>query len=74
MVVLRPAYAWDCPDCGRENFCRGMIPDLPEDELEALRKEQGIEPWEEGDFVMMPEQVQCQHCHAVFDATHLKDA
>lgn len=23
-VELRPAYAWDCEDCGRENFHRGM--------------------------------------------------
>jgi hypothetical protein len=42
--------------------------------LEALRAEEGIQPWEEGDFVMMPEEVQCTHCKLTFAATHLKDA
>lgn len=74
MVVMRPAFAWDCPECGCENFARGMVPDLPEEQLVAMRDEQGIEPWEDGDFVMMPERVKCDHCGAVHEATHFKDA
>lgn len=24
---LHPAYQWDCPNCGRENFERVVVPD-----------------------------------------------
>jgi hypothetical protein len=74
MVVLRPAYSWDCPDCDRENFCRGIVPEFSEEELAEMRAEQGVQPWEEGDFLMMPDSVECEHCHAVFETTHFKDA
>ena len=74
MVNLRPAYVWDCPECGIENFCRGIVPEMSDEDLEELRSEQGIQPWEDGDFVMMPDEVQCEACNRVFTAQHLKDA
>ena len=27
-IRLRPAYSWDCPNCGREVFTRGIVPDM----------------------------------------------
>ena len=74
MVILRPAYVWDCPDCDRENFARGVVPEMSEDALARLRLEHGIQPWEEGDFVMMPKTVTCTECGAVFACAHFKDA
>lgn len=74
MVVLRPAYAWDCEDCGRENFARGIVPEFSADDLQAMRDEQGVQPWEDGEFVMMPDEVKCGFCGAIFATAHCKDA
>ncbi|RIK84349.1 MAG: hypothetical protein DCC68_01320 [Planctomycetota bacterium] len=74
MVTLRPAYAWDCEECGRENFSRSLIPEFSEEDLQELRDEHGVQPWETGAFVSMPESVKCPHCGAVFGTRHLKDA
>jgi hypothetical protein len=73
-IVLRPAYVWDCPECGREVFVRGIVPEMADEDLVALREEHGIEPWEEGDFVMLPETVVCPECSASFETMHFKDA
>lgn len=73
-VELRPAYCWDCPDCGRENFVRGLVPELSSEDLEEMRNEHGIEPWDAGDFVAMPEIVKCIHCHIQFETEHFNDA
>jgi hypothetical protein len=74
MVVLNPAYCWDCPDCGKENFCRGIVAEMSPESMESLRAEYGVEPWEEGEFMMMPECVECRHCGVQFPTMHLKDA
>lgn len=72
-VELRPAYAWDCDECGRENFARAVVPELSPDELEELRSEHGIDPWDAGDFVTMPSRVECTYCGAVFAPKHMHD-
>lgn len=74
MVELRPAYAWDCDECGVENFTRGLIPELSAEDLAELRDEHGVQPWDEGAFVAMPETVKCHACGAVFSTQHIKDA
>lgn len=74
MVTMRPAYAWDCEECGRENFARGIVREFSEDELQELREEHGIQPWESGDFMSMPESVKCGHCGAAFKTAHCKEA
>lgn len=62
MIELHRAAMFDCPECGRENFVRMVTPELsPEEESEAPAA-LGIEPWEEGNFVMAPPRVQCQFC------------
>lgn len=72
-VELRPAYAWDCPLCGRERFERGIVLEMDPETLIEMRKEHGIEPWEEGNFIVMPTQVTCQECQATFDTNHYGD-
>lgn len=74
MVVLRPAYAWTCPECGRDHFCNGVVPEMSEDDLAELREEHGIEVEAEGDFVVMPESVHCDHCGVDFETAHFKNA
>jgi rubredoxin len=74
MVVLRPAYAWTCPECGRDHFCNGVVPEMADDDLATLREEHGIEPGDEGDFVMMPDSVRCDDCGIEFQTAHFKDA
>jgi len=69
-VELRPAYVWDCPECGREVFIRGIVPEMASEEDEELRDEFGIQPYEEGDWVMMPKEVTCSHCKMKFPTLH----
>jgi hypothetical protein len=69
-VELRPAYVWDCPACGREVFQRGIVPEMAPEESEELRDEFGIQPYEEGDWVLMPEEVTCIHCKRTFPTLH----
>ena len=72
-VELRPAYVWDCPECGREVFCRGLVPEMSAEATEELQAEHGIQPWDEGDFVMMPTEVVCPHCGNSFETVHFSD-
>jgi ribosomal protein S27AE len=46
---------------------------MSDEELQTIREDYGVQPWEEGDFVMMPERVKCPHCGASFRAVHLGD-
>lgn len=67
-VTLRTAYAYDCEDCGRENFVRAVIAEMSPEDQAWLRTEHGVEECATGDFVMMPESVTCGFCGAVFEA------
>jgi len=69
-VTLQPAYLWDCPECGREVFERGCIPEMSAEEMAELREEFGIEVADQGDFVTMPDEVTCPHCGASFSTEH----
>lgn len=70
---LRPAYAWDCDNCGIENFCRGIIPEMSQEDLNQLREEHGVQPWETGGFVMAPTTVTCKSCGSDYITTHYSD-
>jgi DNA-directed RNA polymerase subunit RPC12/RpoP len=69
-IRLRPAYSWDCPDCGREIFIRGIVPEMSLEDEKNFRDEHGVELWEEGDFVLMPQEVTCPYCNAHFQCVH----
>jgi rubredoxin len=69
-VRLRPAYAWTCPECGCDHFERGIVPEMSEEDLQHLREEHGIEPEEDGVFVMMPDSVFCLDCKRDFETIH----
>ena len=73
-VELRPAFAWDCPECYREIFVRAIVPEFSPEESAELREEHGVQPWEEGDFLMQPTKVWCKHCEIEFTSVNYKDA
>ena len=66
IVELRPAFAWDCPQCGVELFERGLVPEMADEDLHELREDHGVQPWDLGDFVEMPSRVQCPECGESF--------
>lgn len=72
-ITLRPAYVWDCDECGREVFERGCIPELSEEEIAELRDEHGVEDFEDGHFIMMPVEVECPYCGATFLTQHFSE-
>ena len=65
---LHPAWVWDCPDCGEENFARSMVYDMDSDEVQEMKEQHAIEEDEHGFYQSCPEEVECYSCGAVFDA------
>jgi len=55
-------YVFDCDNCGRENLVRPIRPELSEDERLQARQDLGIQPWEDGELCMMPEETECFFC------------
>lgn len=72
-VELRPAYAWTCPECGRDNFCNGIVWEGSAEEIEELRRDHGIEEHETGDWMIPPYKVHCVHCGLSSRTRHFHD-
>ena len=55
-IELHPAYFWDCPKCGTENFSRVIITETQQetgsDRLDTV--------------VMIPQVITCDFCNAKF--------
>ena len=76
-VELAPAYSWDCPECGRENFqrCVSHVLDRndPED-ADLIRASLGIPDGEPipprvgGQMQTRPNRVTCRHCGTEYKA------
>lgn len=64
-VELRTAYAFDCEECGTENFVRATVHEFSPEETDELREEHGVEG-ETGDWVSVPETVTCRKCGCEF--------
>ncbi len=43
------------------------------EDLQTLRNEFGVDAWEEGDFVVLPDEVECPYCHSHFLPVHYRD-
>lgn len=65
-VELRLAFAWTCPECGLDHFERAINAEMSPEELEELRSEHGVQPWETGHFSMSPKSVTCPECKQNF--------
>ena len=62
-VELRPAWAWTCHECGKDNFCRAIVPCS----LEGLLPDGlDVEEFEGGEWVTKPNSVECEHCGVEF--------
>lgn len=66
-VELHLAFSWDCPNCGREQFTRGVQPEFSPEDLERIRVEKGVDPELCGSFLMQPEKVCCAECEQWFE-------
>lgn len=71
LVELHPAFIWDCPECGREQFERGIVAEFSEEDRDAMMEEQGLNPGLDGDWMLAPDQVTCNACGAVFKTKHM---
>jgi rubredoxin len=72
---LRPAYTWDCDECGVENFERTVIiplEELTEEEKQQFSNEELQEFLsEDGTFQSMPNHVKCKNCGAEYETYHM---
>jgi rubredoxin len=68
-VELHLAFFWVCPECGVDNFDRGIRPELTKEEAQATRAELGIEVWEEGVLFTRPDFVSCSSCKFKFETS-----
>lgn len=69
-VELRLAYAWDCDECGEENFERAVVYEVSPAEKAELA-ERGL-PSDTGNWLTPPEHVTCRGCGAAFQAKHFR--
>ena len=65
-VELHGAFMFDCPVCGRENFCRNVVPSFSDDEYEMLCAEEGLECDGTWTFALRPDSVVCAFCDTEF--------
>lgn len=72
-IELRPAFAWDCGECGRENFERGIVMEQDAESLATLREEWGVPEDVSGDFVTTPKVVKCKYCSTEFKVAHFRE-
>ena len=56
-VELHPAFMFDCPSCGKENFLRAIY-------FEEMNRGPLPEGFDNGSVVSIPETFICQHCKA----------
>lgn len=65
-VELRPAAAWDCPNCERENFVRAAVREYDAATERRLREACGALD-QDGHFLVLPDHVRCAACGAAYD-------
>lgn len=68
-VELIPAFSWTCDSCGAENFTRSVVAQFSPEEMEELRRDHNVQPWESGEFLQKPNIVKCSSCQTQFATT-----
>lgn len=61
-VELHQAFLWVCEECGTDNFARGV--ELSPEEVERM----GVDPAEDGCYLMAPSEVKCSICEHQYKA------
>lgn len=64
VVELRPAWEWTCDVCGEDRFVRAVVVEMSPSEMQELRDEHGIQSWSAGDFMTIPDWVECPCGHS----------
>jgi hypothetical protein len=67
-VELLLAFVWDCPECGRENFQRGITVSIPEENLP-----EEYPPEFDQVVITKPRAVTCIYCEHQFKVTTNSD-
>ena len=76
-VELHAAWSWDCDNCGRENFSRGLTIEFPTvaEQEAAFRYHRNLHPseplppdWRDFECLAFPEVVECAFCEAEYVA------
>lgn len=68
IVELAPAYMWDCPNCGRENFQRSIMTAITAED----RVEMNLDPDETGCWQSYPNIVICRYCDSKYITRHIR--
>lgn len=66
-VELRSAFAWTCDECGIDNYHDGIVYEFDPETEREMKDEHGVEIWEEGEFITIPDEVECKFCGEVFE-------
>lgn len=72
-VEMLPAFSWICDNCGQNNFTSAVVAEFSEEEMQELRDEHGVQPWEAGEFLQKPDEVQCSKCARRFTTTDYRE-
>ena len=72
-IELRTAFAFDCDNCGKENFVRGIVHEFSQEEIDDLKDKFGIDRQTIGDWMTIPEVVECQYCKTQFLSLNYRD-
>lgn len=66
-VELRPAFAFTCEVCGRENLVAAVAAEMSPEDAALVRLELGVDPDQEGVLMEAPRTVECFDCGARFE-------
>lgn len=66
-VKLESAWKWECPNCEAINCQSGIVVEFSQEDREAMEEEYGDQEFETGNYVAMPEVVECIKCGMEFD-------
>jgi len=64
-VELHPAHVWTCEECGRDNFCRGVVAEFDSEDRAEFVETFGEKPLP-GFWMTAPTEVTCGHCGVEF--------
>lgn len=76
---MRPAWAWTCDHCGRDNYCPSVIYEIDEEEVIAKAIDAGYEEDDvlSGDvgalYQSYPDHVICDHCQTHYETENFDD-
>lgn len=65
---LKTAFWWYCDACGTENFERATLPEISNQDMEAVMAAHNIDPSAASFFCVVPDWVVCKVCGVSHEA------